>query len=500
MTRSERFSRMGICLLALVTLVASASQVVAQQADAQPAKYRAFWVNAFQPYLHTPEGVAQVVQAAREYNFNTIIAEVRLQCDAFYNSKVEPKSPLVQPPDYDPLKDLCAQAHDTTEGKQRLEVHAWIVTYRANLNMGNVPIGTGDPAHVLTQHPNWVNENFKGETVSGGKIFLDPGVPGVLDHTVAVVKDLAENYDVDGVHFDYIRYPEEDTSGACDWGYNPISVGRFNRIYDRKGSPETSDADWENFRRQQIRDLLRKTYVEARRVKPSIKMSASTVNWGPCPDDFKQSGPYKRTLQDWVSFMQEGLLDINFLMNYKREHVPEQASDYRDWSRLVASSKSGRHGVVGQGAYLNEPDGTIAQMKFDLSLPEIDGTSLYCYCQSRTEADPKVHPDPVMFPRFKNEIFTSRVDPPVAEWITNPSTGICSGTITVDNDVADHAIVTLNPGGKQTHTDGTGFYAFMNVEPGEYQLTVKPLAGQEGSGTVQCVKGQVAVQDITCKP
>ncbi|HNT34569.1 MAG TPA: family 10 glycosylhydrolase [bacterium] len=500
MFQLKRILWSGMYLMVVVFLVAATVNVSAQQVKAEPGKYRAFWVNAFQPDMHTPQGVARAVKVARDYNFNTIIAEVRLQCDAFYNSTVEPKSPLVQPPDYDPLKDMCAQAHDTTDGKQRLEVHAWIVTYRANLNMNNVPIGTGTPAHVLTQHPTWINQNFKGETVSGNKNFLDPGVPGVIDHTVAVVKDIVQNYDVDGIHYDYIRYPEEDTSGACDWGYNPISVNRFNRIYDRKGSPETGDPDWENFRRQQILDLLRKTYVEAKRIKPTIKMSASTVNWGPCPDDFKQSAPYKRTLQDWVSFMKEGVLDINFLMNYKREHDAGQAADYRAWSKLVASSKSGRHGVVGQGAYLNDPQGTVAQMKFDLSLPEIDGTALYCYSEARREADTKIVPDPLIFDPIKNEIFTTPVDPPVAEWIVNPTKGICAGTVKVGKEPADRAIVTLSPGGKQTHTDGTGFYAFMDVEPGDYQLKAKPLAGKETSEKTQCAKGQIAIKDITCKP
>jgi len=229
-------------------------------------------------------------------------------------------------------------------------------------------------------------------------------------------------------------------------------------------------------------------------------MSASTVNWGGYGGDFTKTDPYTRTFQDWPSFMKEGLLDINFLMNYKREHVQAQASDYRDWSRLVGTSKAGRHGVVGQGAYLNKSKGTIDQMKSDLSDPNIDGTALYCYSDPREGANASNIPDMEFFPLVKKDLFPTPVDPPVADWIENPTTGICAGYVRLGKKkFADHALVTLKPGGEQTYTDGTGFYAFLKAKPGEYEITAKPMSGQSASAKITVSKGTVSMQDIACK-
>ena len=504
----EKMKRNWMFLFGLVLLVLAVACQTAPLSKLErpttPGKYRAFWVNAFEKSLHTPAGVAKVLKTARDYNYNTVLPEVRLQCDAFYNSNVEPKSPLVRPSDYDPLADLCQQAHDTSNGKQRLEVHAWIVTYRTDLQMSNVPIGTSGPEHVLKQHPGWINQNFKGETLLGGRKYLDPGVPGVIDHIVSVVTDIVENYDVDGVHFDYIRYPEETTSGACDWGYNPISVRRFNHLYNRMGTPETGDDDWEQFRRQQVIDLLRKVYVESKRVDPKVRLSASTINWGSYDGDFTKSASYTRTLQDWVGFMREGVLDINFLMNYKREFDEGQAQDYREWSKLLAETKNGHHAVSGQGAYLNETEDTIAQMRSDLSNPEIDGVCTYCYTQPRKDRSSAVVPDEAFYSAVRAELFSEPLHTPPAEWLDNPSTGILGGYVKVGNDAGDGAKVVLKPGGKVTKTDGTGFFAFLRLAPGKYTVSVKALPGIEiqepVTETARVKAGEVSMKTLHCKP
>ena len=64
--------------------------------------------------------------------------------------------------------------------------------------------------------------------------------------------DIITNYNVDGLNFDYIRY-----AGAAE-GYNDVTVGRFNRLFNRSGAPATDDAVWKQFRRDQVTGLFAK--------------------------------------------------------------------------------------------------------------------------------------------------------------------------------------------------------------------------------------------------
>ena len=80
---------------------------------------------------------------------------------------------------------------------------------------------------------------------AGGKVSssVDPGHPGVVRYLADVVLDPVRNYDLDGIHLDYIRYPEDD-----DYGYNPKAVERFQRL---------QSSTFAQFRRDQVTALVR---------------------------------------------------------------------------------------------------------------------------------------------------------------------------------------------------------------------------------------------------
>ena len=96
-----------------------------------------------------------------------------------------------------------------------------------------------------------------------GLYYLDPGNPGrgavVVNQVVSVVK----NYAVDGVHLDFIRYV------GINWGYNPTSVTRFNARYNRTGTPASDDAQWSQWRRDQVTRVVRRIWLEATADQPA---------------------------------------------------------------------------------------------------------------------------------------------------------------------------------------------------------------------------------------
>src|SRR5207248_354985 len=153
---------------------------------------------------------------------------------------------------------------------------------------------------------------------------IDPGNPDAADWTFRVYLDVARHYDVDGIHFDFVRYGSgEDGKGR--WGYNPVSVARFNARHGRSGQPKWDDPLWMQWRRDQVTALVRKVYAMAVSLKPKIQVSAATISWGDGPHDTPEmsaeefwktkSAAINRVFQDWRSWMKEGILDLNCLMS-----------------------------------------------------------------------------------------------------------------------------------------------------------------------------------------
>src|SRR5690606_36229075 len=112
----------------------------------------------------------------------------------------------------DPLAYLCTKAH--AEG---IEVHAWLVTYRAS--------NTWPPANIptLAAHPEWFMTTRanagNGPSTVGGHYVLDPGSPEVQEHLVSIVRELVTNYPIDGINWDYVRYTQVDAGYPTDLSY-----------------------------------------------------------------------------------------------------------------------------------------------------------------------------------------------------------------------------------------------------------------------------------------
>lgn len=436
------------------------------------AEYRGLWVDAFSPGFRTPAEVEALVQTARDYNYNALFVEVRKMCDAYYNSHIEPKSPDVKPRDFDPLGYMIELCHNTSGGKQYIEVHAWLVAYRAKIKGYDIP--EWEPKHILLRHPEWLSKDYNGQNEFNDRQFLDQAIPGVIDYTTDVVMDIVKYYDVDGIQFDYIRYAEVMDNNANAWGYHPIAIERFNRLYHRTGIPEPNVPEWSEFRRQQLADLLRKVYANIKAVRPRVKLSAATITWGGI-DDFRFSASYVNTLQDWVGWMDGHLLDLNCLMNYKREHNGEQRAQYRDWARLAAETKNDRHAIIGHGAYMNSIEGSIEQIKAVRKIRGLDGILTYCYAgTNKDNRSPEA-----FFSTIKKKLFKREAKIPEAKWLTKPKVGIVMGTVSAGDERVDGAVVDIDA--QRVKTDGTGFYAVFDLEPARYQIR----ASMPGLGTAE---------------
>ena len=308
--------------LSVAALLLILSGISAAHAD----EFRGLYVDAFHPGFKTRQEVTQMVNAAKAANFNALIVQVRKRGNTYYNSRVELMAHDVAA-DYDPLADIITQANAVG-----MEVHAWLSVYEVTLYRGLTD------QHITKAHPDWLMADRNGKTkLAGGKVYTDPGVPAVREHFLSMVREILQNYNVDGIHLDNVRYP--DTAA----GYNATSIALYTQQSSRTGVPDSEDEGWCTWRRKQITALVRTVHDAIMATKPSVKLSASVMT----ADPETAAGRY---LQDWGVWTREGLLDFAVSMIYIR------ADKMSDYAPKAVSSGASRHVYVGIGAYRIPPD------------------------------------------------------------------------------------------------------------------------------------------------
>jgi uncharacterized lipoprotein YddW (UPF0748 family) len=307
-------------------------------ATAAAGDVRGLWVQ--RTSLVSRDSVAKVVRAATDNGVNTLLVQVRGRGEAFYTSLVEPRASDLDagPATFDPLATLLELAHAA-----RIKVHAWV-----NVNL--VASGTTLPrsrTHVAARHPEWLmvpralastmrnidprSPGYLGAlsrwtrtnntTVEG--LFLSPLVPAAQDHTVEVVEELVSRYALDGLHLDYIRFPnpEFDYSSAALAEFRasllPATTSADRERLDRAAGADPTawasarPAAWAAFRRDRLTALVERLTASARARRPGVTISAAVA---PSPTDARD-----QKFQDWRTWAAAKLLDVVCPMIYTTE-------------------------------------------------------------------------------------------------------------------------------------------------------------------------------------
>lgn len=480
---------------------------------------RALWVDAFHEGIRSEAEIDELVAHAKRHHFNTLIVQVRRRADALFASDIEPS---LDDPHYDPAFDALAatirKAH-----RAGLQVHAWLNAMPA---WRDEPPHK-DPRHIFNRHgldamDSWLTSHRDGSKKYSVGYFLDPGHPAVQEHLVSVYLDVVRRYDVDGIHFDYIRYPETEIvlPRGSDVGYNETALRRFASQKGRnksRAAPEPGDPEWIQWRRDQVTYIVRRISVEARAIKPRIRVSAATITWGPGPrdeQDYENTSPMQRALQDWRSWLASGFLDVAFPMNYMREHVPAHREWFDQWIRFEKRNRMGRAIASGLGAYLSSKDGVLAQISRVRTRDgrhALDGVSIYSYFRPSGPAGTAPLPagavqemaEPNRFD-FLTEghlsaaaAFTHDATIPAMPWIDAPRQGFIAGELRDKNGVpVDGGIVKIRRTGlfgrtRDVTTDANGYFGLARVQPGRYRL--EAVAGSRGTRALLEVRsGEVA--------
>jgi uncharacterized lipoprotein YddW (UPF0748 family) len=528
---STKFSRILALSLGGVAMLGSPEcpgrRAVARAQGVTPpcAEFRAFWIDEFHPGIRTPEEATRLVSEARRANINTLFVQVRGHADALYKQSFEP--PYDDPaydPDFDALENIIEVAHGAG-----LEVYAWLNATPA----WRGPAPPRDPRHVFNVHgpgqtedADWLTRSPHGGTHFPLGYFLDPGHPAAAAYLAEIYLNIVRHYAVDGIHFDFMRYPEtrKHLKRGAPVGYNPVSLDRFRRSMGREDTPAPDDPQWNAWRRQQVTQLVRRIYIEGKAINPQLKVSAAVIAWDKPPiseKDFDETRAMQWMFQDWHGWLKEGILDLAVPMNYALANGPVKRDWFDGWLRWEKRHKHGRALTVGIGAYLNPPAGTLAQIRRVRDTEGVhhaDGVSLFSYAaleasrigvrgpgaQAVLEAKPEEEdraervsfltigapPEPPAFPQPS--------EPPEMEWIARPTRGWLAGTArNASGGAADGAVVTVKgvrwfSRRKRTLADGNGFFGFTQLRPGRYRVRLETRPKRSPEIQVEIAAGRVA--------
>jgi uncharacterized lipoprotein YddW (UPF0748 family) len=343
---------------------------------------RALWVDAFGPGFKTSKEVDKLISDARALHLNALFVQVGRRMDCYCNKASVPRTadPKVTP-GFDPLEDVIAKAH-----KVGIQVHAWMITTSAFNNT--------EPAiaanHVMNLHglratgrDYWLTTRANGDATAGKDFVLDVGHPDVADYIAAMYSSVVENYDVDGIQFDRVRYPDNGVPPYEPiWGYNPTALEAYKIFSGRTDTPKNTDLDWAQWRRDQITNLLKRVYLNVKAIRPSLWVSAATITYKQAPtslEEFAKTRTYSEVLQDWVSWMQTGILDLNIPMNYKRENLKDQVAWFDGWNRFAVQTKASGDVAIGTAIYINSLEENLSQLKRSFRVPGVSGWVGYSY-------------------------------------------------------------------------------------------------------------------------
>lgn len=253
---------------------AEASDTQAEQTTANTDEYKAFWFSYYDYTAYRAKYkkrnattfkkyFTQAVKKGKSLGMNCIIVHVRPFGDAMYKSKYFPWSKCIsgkqgKNPGYDPLKIMTQVAH-----ANGMKIEAWINPYR-------VASGSTNYKKLSTKNParKWHNKKKTRRNVLAykGSLYYNPAKAQVRNLIVNGVKEIVENYDVDGIHMD-------------DYFYPTFSSSNVNSAFDAKEyRASTMAKEKENivsFRREQVNMLVKAIHSAVKSIDPSVTFGIS---------------------------------------------------------------------------------------------------------------------------------------------------------------------------------------------------------------------------------
>lgn len=224
------------------------------------------------------EELRAILDRLQKANINTVLLQTRIRATTIYPSQYEPWDGCLsgfpgKSPGYDALQFAIDECH-----KRGMEVHAWVVT---------IPVGKWN-SYGCRQLRKRFPRLIKRIDQDG---YMDPEAKQTGCYLAEMCREIVQRYDVDGIHLDYIRYPET-------W--------KFRISKDQA--------------RGNITRIVEKIHQAVKKEKPWVKMSCSPIGKFDDLSRYWSHGwnAYTKVAQDAQAWLKDGLMDELFPMMYFR--------------------------------------------------------------------------------------------------------------------------------------------------------------------------------------
>ena len=264
--------------------------------------------------------IDSLVNFSVENNINKLFVQVRSRGDALYDSKIVPRHEKLDSL-FDPLNYIISRT-DSID----LEIHAWFNTYLL-WSSSKPPLSE---QHLYYNCDDCFEVDLNGKSDKSIKlnqfhsaewegIFLSPMNPEVNIYLLNVILEVVNNYNIDGVHLDYLRYQDNfygyNKHGLLEFenkfSVNPVDLKRgiiSKRFGYEQSMVDSINNEWNNFKMDKITEFLRS--VKYSLIQDSLDIVLSTAVK---PDILEAK---YRWYQDWVYWVEEDIVDFCVIMNY----------------------------------------------------------------------------------------------------------------------------------------------------------------------------------------
>lgn len=312
-----------LCMALILSLTAGAQNKMNINYGGTPKReVRAVWLATVESLdwpmvkANSPENIKRqqneltdILDKLQRAGVNLVLMQSRVRASTIYQSDIEPwdKNLTGTPgkyPGYDPLQFAIEQCH-----ARGMQIHSWVVT---------LPIGPWNSyaaKRMREKHPELLRRIGKDG-------YIDPENTGTAAYIAAICAEIVRKYDVDGIHLDYIRYPDA-------WKM-PANRARC---------------------RENITRIVRAVNMAIKQEKPWVMLSCSPVGKHDDLTRFSSRGWNARTAvaQDAQQWLKEGLMDAEFPMIYFRgDNFYPFALDWQE-------NANGRIIAPGLGIYFMHP-------------------------------------------------------------------------------------------------------------------------------------------------
>lgn len=267
------------------------------------AEIRSVWVLPWD--ITTEKSIDEVIATAVSCNQNELLVEVRYRADALFDTSKgaylypnpEPKSYILEDASFDPLAYILKKAH-----QKGLAVQAWVVVFNATPREQSYI----QQNYIYNNHKDWITYNFNDSQMNIDRqsgYFIDPGIPEVQEYLLNILGNLAGGYpELDGIHLDYIRYPESDL------GFHPVSLARYNEYCQNQ-----EEITYNEWRIMQVTNFVENAYFQLKEINPALQLTAAVF-----PDIAEANVDYA---QDWQSWIKKGIIDRVYPMAYDVQYA-----------------------------------------------------------------------------------------------------------------------------------------------------------------------------------